>query len=191
MDRAKSGNKSSLSSGAACCVNDVIDPQTHVVRLCREFQRTIGVAKRANRIGATTRNDIRTLAFRAQSGGELFHLGIHVCSRRTPRDNCSMQPVQQNISIERVVAILETGTILKQDVTLQPELGCPGSSLARVVRLRRALRDYGVGALTQSVCQQEFKLSSLVATARESGAIVALYPEARSIEMLRKAFQWF
>jgi hypothetical protein len=53
------------------------------------------------------------------------------------------------------------------------------------------LRDDGIGALTESVCQQKFKLASLVAAAREAGAIVALYPEARSIEMLGKPFQWF
>jgi hypothetical protein len=102
-----------------------------------------------------------------------------------------MQSIEQDISVQCVVAILKASAIFEQDVAFKAKLGRPGGSLTCVVRLRCALRDDGIGALTESVCQQKFKLASLVAAAREAGAIVALYPEARSIEMLGKPFQWF
>ena len=69
---------------------------------------------------------------------------------------------------------LGAGAVFQQNLAPQPQLGGNRHRLARVVGLRRALRDDGVGIFRQRVGHQKFELAGLVATGAQTGTVVTL-----------------
>src|SRR5262249_23453157 len=95
--------------------------------------------------------------------------------------------IKQNVAAFAISAICKASAILEKDMTVKAEARRSCCGLARVIGLGCALGDDGVGAFRKRIAHQEFELSCLVAAGRESCRIVALNPDAGTLEVLGKA----
>ena len=101
--------------------------------------------------------------------------------------------IQQDITVFVVIVILIPGAIFQQDMTPHAKFRRRRCGLARMVRLGRALGHHHIGAHRFGFGHQEFQLTGLVPTARQPGAIIALYPNLGPAKLFREtvqAFQW-
>ena len=68
---------------------------------------------------------------------------------------------------------------------------CGSGCLAAVVRLQRAARDQGSGALLERFGDQEFQFACLVSTEGKTGLVVAFDPDVRSAQRFGETRQFF
>ncbi len=83
-----------------------------------------------------------------------------------------MQPVEQHVSVQRVVRRIVAGAILEKQMAVQAEPRGGGRGLAGMVGLNRALGDDGIAAFAQRIADQEFQFAGFVSAAGKPGAII-------------------
>ena len=74
-------------------------------------------------------------------------------------------------------------------MTVEPELRRRRGHLPLAVRLHDPARDEGIGARVYRLAQDVVELAQLVAAEADTGAVLALHPEARPAEMRGQALQ--
>ena len=175
----QSGHQARVRSGAAGRGDDAVDFQARLIGLGDQFQRTFGIAQRADGVRPAAGDHIGPPAARGDFGGDQGQLGDHVGPARHGADLRAQQFVQQHIAGAVVVGGVGARAGLQDDLARQAEPGGGGGGLADMVRLHCALGDQGVGVVGQRIAQQIFELAGLVAAARQAGAVVALDPQRR------------
>ena len=154
----------------------------HLVRLVDEFERAVGVAERAGRVGAAAGDRVDAAPLRPEPVGDRLHDRVHVAAARVPLGGGAVQVVEEDVAVPVVVRVVRAGPVLQQDMARHPEAGGEGGGLAGVVRLGGTLRHHQVRTLCLGLGHQELELAGLVAAGRQPGAVVALDPDLRSAE---------
>ena len=163
IDRLQPDDQARLRAGAAGGMDEVIDDHAALIGLIDKFERAIGVAERAGRIGAAAGDRVDGLSLGAHLVGHRLHFGVHVEAAAALFRRRAMQVVEKDVAVFLVVRIVRAGPVFEQDMALHAELGRECRGLARMVGLRRALRHDHVGALGLRFGHQEFELARLVA----------------------------
>src|ERR1700691_3286410 len=106
-------------------------------------------------------------------------------------DAGAVEIVEKHVAVLSVLAIGRASPILQQNVTAHPHTGRERGCLPRMIGLSRALGQHDIGALIARLRHKEFELSRLVAAGRHPGAVVALDPDLRAIEVASEIGEMF
>src|SRR5687767_5770409 len=92
--------------------------------------------------------------------------------------------------IEQQIAVRQVRLFAIQDeFALKPRFRRRCRGLATMVRLGRACRDECVGALSQRLADEEFKLARLVAAQGKAGLVIPLDQQLRTAKLTRETWK--
>src|SRR5438552_621924 len=134
---------------------------------------------RASSVTASIMPAVGMPSLRAKLVGHTGHRRIHVGAAGNFSHAGAEQVVEKDVARMPVVVEAIAGAVFENEMALQAETRGGRRGLPRVVRLRCALGDDGVGLQRECLGHQVFELARLVAAGREAGAIVALDVQIR------------
>ena len=187
----KASDETGLGAGAARSVDHGVDLDPHVVGLLQKFHRAINVAQRPHRVRPAARNHVGLATTAAHLPGDIVEGRRHVGAAGNVAYIGAQQVVEKDVA---AVVVLRTGVLdptFQDNLTLKTQFGRRRRRLTGVIGLYGALGDDRVGTLFQGLPHKEFQLARLVAAGGETGAVVALDEEPRTIQKLGQVVHGF
>ena len=183
----KAGEQTAMGARAARADHHAVDLHALLEELLLQLLRAGNIAQTAQGIGAAAGNDVGLAAHCSELVGDPLHRGRHVGAGGHDLDVFDAHQPEHEVIAAGLIAEGIGHPLLDDEAALQTLPNRCGQGNAAVVRLRRAAGHQRVGTLGQRIGHQELEFAGLVAAGSQTELVIALDPDLRATQCLRKA----